>query len=262
MFRSTLVKVIVAVALIIAVGAAVDLSWLRKAISFFTLPLFKTAVNLPGDDINQLKQENEELKEKLSTLLVDYAQLKYLEKENELLRQELGFVKRNNYDFVAADITAKTDIPTGANIYFLNKGIVDGVKEGMPVVVADGILIGKIIKAEKYTSQWLPLNNNNSLVSAIIFGKESASGLVRGDHNLSLIMEYVSRDNEVSEGDLVVTSGREEFIPAGLVIGQVVKVNRRDDKFFQTIQISSPVDWGDLTKVVIIKGANAKNQTE
>ncbi len=262
MLRSTLVKFIIAVGLVVAVGAVFDLSFLRNAIGLFSSSLFKTATSLKGESIEQLKVENEELKKKLTTLLVDYSKLKYLENENELLRRELGFVQKNNYDFISAEIIAKTDVPTGASIYFLNKGMVDGIKEGMPVVVADGILIGKIIKVEKYTSQWLPLNNNNSLVAAVIFGKEPASGLVRGDHNLSLIMEYVRRDNDIQEGDLVVTSGREEYIPAGLVIGQVVKIDKRDDKFFQTIQISSPIDWGDLTKVLIIKDIDERAETE
>ncbi len=238
----------------------------RLVLGKLSAPLFQwgSSLTMASKDRDLLKQENQELKKKLSHLIVDYARLEYLQKENELLKKELGFVQTNNYDFVAATVIAGVNMPSGNNAYFIDKGKKDGIEVGMPIVFADGILVGKVTKTNNYTSEWLPINDNNSLVSAMIMGsgKKPASGLVKGEHNLSLIMEYINSDQLIKEGDIVVTSGRERFIPAGLVIGQVVKVERKENEFFQVAQISSPIDLAGITKVVVIVGINQNNETQ
>jgi rod shape-determining protein MreC len=50
-------------------------------------------------------------------------------------------------------------------------------------------------------------------------------------------MEYVPLDKKISIGDSVVTSGLEENIRWGILIGQIVEINKKDNSIFQELTI-------------------------
>ena len=54
--------------------------------------------------------------------------------------------------------------------------------------------------------------------------EESALGIAHGQHNINLKIDMLPKDIPILEGDLVATSGLESNIPAGLIIGQILRM--------------------------------------
>ncbi len=195
-------------------------------------------------------QENKKLKQEIQNLIIKKGQLEELSQENEILRKELNFIKKNNFPFVITQIIGKKN-DLGFQTLIINKGKDDGLIEGLPVTT-QGFLIGKIIKADKYTAQILPITENHSLIAAIIQNYPKTNGLVKGEYNLSLIMELIPQDIKIQVGDLVITSGLENNIPRGLVIGQIEKIINQPEELFQKAQINSPISFKGLNFLTVL----------
>jgi len=232
-------------------------STLRSTVQYFfgifTKPLHNLTQDIGGrlQKKEEVVNENKELYERLAKITVDYSRLKSLEIENKNLRTELDYLQETDYDYQMADIISGTSLPS-LDILIINKGQVHGIKEGMSVIHSDGIMIGKIYRVDKFTSHLLLINNNNSSVSAVVQNEESTFGVVNGRHNLSIIMEFIPQDQIVENGQTIVTSGREQYIPYGLVIGQITSVNKLDNDFFQSATIASPIKLSTIKQVVVL----------
>ncbi|MFH0755548.1 MAG: rod shape-determining protein MreC [bacterium] len=198
----------------------------------------------------ETREENKKLKKEIQELIIEKSQLEELSQENEALRKELNFVKKNNLSFVITQVIGeKNDL--GFQTLIIDKGEADGLIEGLPVTT-QGFLIGKIIKVDKYTAQILPIIESHSLVAATIQNFSKTSGLVKGEYNLSLIMELIPKDVEIKVGDLVITSGLEDNIPRGLIIGQVEKTTNQSEELYKKAQINSPVYFKDLNILTVL----------
>jgi len=60
------------------------------------------------------------------------------------------------------------------------------------------------------------------------------------------------KDIKINENDLVVTSGLEENIPAGLIIGRISKVATTPEKYWQEALVEPAVDYQTIRLVTII----------
>ncbi|PKL72147.1 rod shape-determining protein MreC [Candidatus Kuenenbacteria bacterium HGW-Kuenenbacteria-1] len=201
-------------------------------------------------------EENKKLKKEIQKLIVEKSQIEELFQENEALRKELNFIKKNNIPFIITQIIGETN-NLGFQTLIINKGEADGLREGLPVIM-QGFLIGKIIKVDKYTAQILPIIESHSLVAATIQNFSKTSGLVKGEYNLSLIMELIPKDIKIKVGDLVITSGLEENIPRGLIIGQVEKIISQPEELYQKAQINSSISFKNLNILTILLPLNKK----
>lgn len=232
-------------------------SILQFGLGYLVKPIYNLQQNISARfvDKDELAKENESLYQRLAKITVDYAQLKNLQQENSELRKELDFLKNNNYDYLAADVLAQANLP-GLEILLINKGEAHGLKAGMPAIYRDGIMVGKIYRAEKFTSQLLLVNNSNSTLSAAVQNEQTTPGVITGRHNLTMVMEFIPLDQDISIGQTVVTSGREIYIPAGLVVGQITQIEKSDNEFFQSATITSPVKFTNIKQVVVLREAD------
>ena len=58
---------------------------------------------------------------------------------------------------------------------------------------------------------------------------------------------------QVKEGDIIVTSGVEKYIPAGLIIGKVSSVEKMNNDIFQTAKLVPFILSQDINIVTVIK---------
>lgn len=194
----------------------------------------------------------EKLLAERNLLVAENADLKLLEQENEELRTALDFLKEKPYSSLAANIIGRD--PNFSNYFILNKGLKDGVKDNLPVVSPEGILVGKILKAEDNLSVMLIPTDTNFQTAAAILGKTkgNTSGLVQGEKGLGVTMQFIPQDEDVSVGDTVVTSGLELNMPKGLVIGRVAEVKKESRNIFSEATISPLVVYENLDIVMIL----------
>jgi rod shape-determining protein MreC len=195
-------------------------------------------------------EENKKLIQKNQELIIKKSQFEELTQENEILRKELNFIKNNNLSFIITQIIGKKN-DSGLQILIINKGEINGLIVGLPVII-QGFLIGKIIKVDKYTAQVLPIIESHSLIAAVIQNNPKTNGLVKGEYNLSLIMELIPQDIKIKVGDLVITSGLENNIPRGLIIGQIEKIINQSEELYQKAQINSLISFKNLNFLTVL----------
>ncbi len=178
----------------------------------------------------------------LQTRDVNEVKVKLLEEENLELKKILNFVEKNQYDYKISKIIGNNLEGTEKTI-IIDKGEKDGIKTGSPVTVGEGILVGKVIKTEKDVSIVRLLSDNQSKIAATILNKEKSLGVVEGGYGLSVKMNFIPRNEVVQIGDLIVTSGLEENIPRGLLIGKVAALENEAYQPFQQAILTPSADY-------------------
>ena len=76
--------------------------------------------------------------------------------------------------------------------------------------------------------------------------------MVKGKGNLGLYLDLIPKEEEISEGDFVVTSVLGGIFPQGLLVGQIKKVEKSDIEPWQTAEIKSSFQLKDLDNLFII----------
>lgn len=202
--------------------------------------------------IGELKSENEKLLQENRELLAKNALLKDIESENKLLHQELGLSPRKNYVLEASFVIAQDPQSLG-NYLIIDKGEKNGLKPGMPVIISNGILAGKITEVYPTSARVALISDKNSAVNAEI-EDSGARGILRGAYGLGLEMDMISQSEVVKEGDTVITSGLGGDMPRGLYVGKIKEAGQSADKLFQQASLISPVDFPSLRVVFAVKG--------
>ncbi|OIO19549.1 MAG: rod shape-determining protein MreC [Candidatus Magasanikbacteria bacterium CG_4_10_14_0_8_um_filter_32_14] len=218
--------------------------WSLKPINKIKLYFKKTEQPLTTDDINTLEQIKE--KNQLSEINVQI-----LTEENLELKKQLNFFVQNNFEHVGAVVLSRTVNPLATTI-MIDKGNKDGIQEGDPVVVNNGILIGKIIKVEDNRSVVRLINDNNSAIGATIMNRERSIGLVEGGYGLGVRMNYIPQNEVITPGDIIISSGLSDTIPRGLVIGNIEVVDKKPNEPFQQAVITPTADLSYINLVSII----------
>ncbi|NCN07309.1 rod shape-determining protein MreC [Candidatus Falkowbacteria bacterium] len=198
-----------------------------------------------------LIEENKALEQKLKELKVDRSKVNSLESENKLLKDELRFIKESQLNTVTAKIITGVSDSLSKSVV-INHGSDSGIEKGMAVISGDGIMIGKIYEVYSDHSKVLLLTDNKSRVAATIQNLDKTTGLVEGQFGLSFSMTNIPQDQEIKEGDLIVSSGLEGKIPKDLLIAQVDSINQVESEIFKTALLSPIVSLDNLSYVLVI----------
>jgi len=205
-------------------------------------------------ELGTLRRENEALRGLADRLMIENVRLKEAEAENENLRRLLQFTRANPHqEYRAAEVIGRVIGRDPSSFLFylaIDVGSEQGIEPGMPVVTDKG-LVGRIAEVGFACSKVLLIIDARSSVNALVQSSR-ASGVVEGVVGGGLVMRYISQDQPVSVGDVVLTSGLGGNFPKGLVIGQVVAVHQQDIEMFQQAQVRPTVDFSRLERVLVI----------
>lgn len=138
------------------------------------------------------------------------------------------------------------------NYLTLNVGTVDGVRPGMGVVAAEGV-VGRVkVASEHYTTVTSVLHSKTNLSAKI--RRDGTFGTVRwlGDDPTHALLDYIPRQNKLVRGDTIVTSGYNALFPEGVLVGTVDSFVKEPDKNFWTVRMRLAVDFSRLTHVYVV----------
>ena len=205
-------------------------------------------------EIGELRQRNLELQARVNQLTVENLRLAEVETENAQLRALLDFAQTNpSFDIRGGQIIARA-IGDSANFLThpiqIDLGEVHGIRQGMPVVTDRG-LVGRIFNVYPRSSDILLITDPRSDVN-VMTQASRAHGVLRGRVGQLPVMELISPQVEISEGEIIITSGLGGHFPKGLVVGQVVEVIRNDNLMFQSAVIRPTVDFDRMELVLVI----------
>jgi rod shape-determining protein MreC len=168
--------------------------------------------------------------------------------ENQRLKKLLDFVEADPRKVLPALVVAE-DASSWARTIVIDKGGRNGVREGMPVVVAEGV-VGRVIKVASNSARVLLVTDASSSIAGLV-QRTRTRGVVRGNGS-ALSLEFALRNDLVEEDDLIVTSGMGGVFPKGLVVGMVASVQRNDFGLFQQIELAPVVDFSRLEEVLVL----------
>ncbi len=194
-----------------------------------------------------------ELTEQVRLLTEAQAEQSELKRENRELRRELSFFEELRYPRIVSRIIVHTR-EGGGDFFAINRGGADGIIGGEPVTVG-GTIIGKVIRVQSHVSIVAPLWLTSFKTAATFAGSETTSGIVQGELNAGLSMTLIPKDVSVKEGAVVITSGLEEKIPRGLIIGTVDRIQSQENDLFQTAFLRAPITLQEATIVSVISYA-------
>jgi rod shape-determining protein MreC len=204
-----------------------------------------------------IEEENKNLTKKINELkavIISY-QEGYLEAQR--LKKLLSLTDDYDYHFIPARVISREQAALSKTI-LINKGTVQGLKVGMPVVVPPG-LIGRLVDVSWHASKVLLFIDENSNVGAIV-QRTRTQGIISGAGSRGLILKYISKTQDVKEGDVIVSSGMGGVFPKGLLIGQVSHVDRLEASLFLKINVAPFVDFSKLEEVLVL--ASSENKTK
>lgn len=196
-----------------------------------------------------VRQENRRLRQELDAYKVENSRYRELLATHERLRALLKFKQRIHEPVVAAQVIALD--PTGwFRSVIIDKGKRAGLQWDMPVVNASGV-VGRIVSVSAHYAKVLLIIDQNSAVDCLD-QRTRDRGVLKGRSTEVCEMDYMARSAEVTEGDLVVTSGLGGVFPKGLPVGRISAVSRQSGELFKHVEVAPCVDFSKLEEVLVI----------
>ena len=138
------------------------------------------------------------------------------------------------------------------NYLTLNVGSANGVRPGLGVVAANGV-VGRVkVVSEHYATVTSLLHSKTSVASKI--KRDGTFGTIRwlGDDPAHATLDNVLRETKLVKGDTVVTSGYNAVFPEGIFIGTIDSFVKEPDKNFWTVRVRLGVNFANLTYVYVV----------
>ncbi|MCI9016263.1 MAG: rod shape-determining protein MreC [Clostridia bacterium] len=238
-----------------------NLSYIENAFSSIVMPIQNGLTYLKNKisgnntffaDINKLKEENEELRNKNLELEKDLREFEIIKSENTTLKEYLNLTEQySNYNTKAAYIINK-DISNYSNIFVINIGEKDGIKPNMTVISEKG-LVGYIISTTSNTAKVQTIIDTASTVSSTISSSRETL-ICKGtlDDTSSLKATNISTTATIIQGDKVETSGMGGIYPKGILIGTIKKVENTKNIVDRYAIIEPAVNFDKVETVLVI----------
>ena len=175
--------------------------------------------------------------------------LKLLEmKENSVYKGDLKFAR-----------VSFSDINNLNNKIFIDLGTKDGIKIDMIAVYGD-YLVGKIVAVHNNYSEVELITNPISIISAKTMN--NILGIARGsdEENGFLYFQPSIVEDNLKEGDEIVTSGISDIYPESIKLGKIEKIDNKENYSYKMVTIKPGFESKDLREVIIIGRENTVNR--
>lgn len=202
------------------------------------------------DDLVRLRQRNAELEAEIANLQTEVITLQQQVTEVELLSSLLDFARsQRENEYKAASVVYRDPRPF-LKYVIIDIGSDDGVLSGMPVVSAEG-LVGRVDAVTATAARVMLITDSSSSVNVVI-QPSGASAVLGGSVTSDLSLDLIAQDENVSPGDLILTSGLGGVFPPDILVGQVASVRSIATELFQQGAVQSAVDFNRLEVVLVI----------
>lgn len=196
-----------------------------------------------------VRKENEQLRQLVNRLNAEVVRNREALHSNERLKQLLDLKDSVQSPSVVASIIGE-DVTPWFRTVIIDRGAMDGVREGMPVIAASGV-VGRIVRVAANSSRLLLVTDHASAIAATV-QRSRARGVVKGKSGGICSLDFSQRGEDVKVGDIIVTSGIGGVFPKGLPIGEVTMVKKGEYGIFQTVELRPYVSMSRLEEVLVL----------
>jgi rod shape-determining protein MreC len=211
-------------------------------------------------DLLDAKDENEDLRRENQEIRRELIEARTAAREYALQGAIADYVAGPNFpaDFepIVARIIGRPPTPYQQEV-IVSAGKEDGIRRNAPVVSESGNLVGKVTDLTDSSARITLITDQSSAVSAVVLETEASGVVKHGASTSSLILDRVEKDEQVNEGNTVITAGWtterfESLFPRGIPIGVVESVGQQDVDLFKRIQVAPLVDFDSLSAVIVL----------
>jgi len=107
----------------------------------------------------------------------------------------------------------------------INRGGNSGVYRAQPVITGDGV-IGQVYRTGPFSSEIILITDSEHALPVQVLRSGVRTIALGTGRATALELPYVSQNDDVKVGDVLVTSGLDQVFPFGLPVGRVTKVER------------------------------------
>jgi len=225
-------------------------------------------------DARDLQERVDTLQRANESLVQENFRLREYQAENEELRRQLNYRQANpTLGLLGADVVEQgcsvfpcgdvvgQDVNPYLRFLIINIGTRDGVAVGMPVVTGGSAMVGRIARTSPNLSYVQLINDPASRVSAML-QQSRITGILEGSDEGVLTLTNILPDEQVEEGETVISSSIGGLLPRGLILGQVESVSYLESDLFQQASVRAAVDFRRLEMVLVITDFPQPDLTE
>jgi rod shape-determining protein MreC len=266
--RHTLGSVLyLSLSIIILIISTQRLAGVPERIGFSIFSFFQKGFSAVGEffaetinsvaTLKELESSHKELLARVESLINIERSFSELKRENERLKEQLGFQHETKYSSISARIIAK-DPENIYSTFMLDKGTSQGVVKNQAVIAyQNGVegLVGRVLEVGRSSCIVSPIFDSTAFV-AVRLERSRYDGLASGAGTLDepIIIKYVKKraKDEIQFGDLVVTSGLNSLYPEGITVGRVLAIRDLEYLTSLEIDIEPVIDFGRIEFVFIV----------
>jgi rod shape-determining protein MreC len=195
-------------------------------------------------------EEAQECRVGLSQAHAELNALNEAKAENARLKALLGYREGTAEEEVVSRIIGVNPSAQFLSVR-INRGEDDGVRVGMPVVTPDGV-VGQVVRSVGSSADVMLVTDSSSRIGSVV-QRSRVRGAVSGTGDgKELSFNLVRREDDVREGDVLVTAGTDGIFPRGLLIGTLKAVTRPSVGMFLNGRVEPAVDLGRVEEVLVI----------
>ncbi|MCI5740934.1 MAG: rod shape-determining protein MreC [Lachnospiraceae bacterium] len=218
--------------------------------------------------LEEVMDENEKLQEQVEKLTTELNTTKLEQYELEDLRNLYQLDQQySNYKKTGAHVIGKGG-SNWFNIFLIDKGSKDGIEKDMNVIAGSG-LVGIIIDVGPHYAKVRSIIDDSSKVSGMVLST-SDSCIVKGDlksmneDRVIQFSELKDTENQIKEGDQIVTSNVSDKYLPGISIGYISEAKMDSNNITKSGTITPSADFEHLREVLVIldKKTDAVADTE
>jgi rod shape-determining protein MreC len=193
-----------------------------------------------------------ELSRELNAMRMERHELLQERAEVERLRKLVGLMEGTHQRrYVPARVVGVQLDPNGLQLLIIDRGEADGIVRGKPVVTADGV-VGRVHSASAHGAEVLVAADRNSSI-AVRVDRSRARANVRGAGKPGACkLEFALRNDDVIEGDLLVTSGTDGVFPRGVPVGKVSQLRKGENGLFMEAMVVPAVDVTRVEELLVV----------
>ena len=182
-----------------------------------------------------------------------------LERENNELRSMLGVSKAIRMETKYASVM-DVRVSSFRQQIVIDRGLIDGVYEGQVVIDALG-LVGLVTEVMVNTAQ-VRLLTDGDVAIPLMFERSGVRtmGIGQGGSNYILKLPFLSRNSDINEGDLLVSSGLGGRYPEGYPVAIVESISESTAHSFLEVTAQPVVELDKLAHVLLLSSVNLDTQ--
>ncbi len=218
---------------------------IRENTSYLISPIYKIAeipieiysnIKIRIESKNSLIKKNESLEKKVFIQSGIIQKIPSLKEENKRLKRLLNSSDTTISSKILIAELIKVNLSPFSNKIVLDKGIENNIFIGQIVIDSMGVL-GQISEVNKDFSIATLITDPGHALLAVNTRTEKRVVISGTGDNRFLKAKFISLNEDVMEGDILITSGLDNIFPEGYVIGQISKINKNLQKDFLEVNV-------------------------